>query len=91
MADLLVRRSLIDGLGPIAPPVRRRLRAVLEPPMQDTWDAAYAIMLRSGLILWQAVKAVDPNFPGTKLAGRGGRSRVPDQLTLARALRWARS
>ncbi len=39
------------------------------------------------LTLWGAVRTVDETFPGTKARGW---ERVPDQLTLARALRFAR-
>lgn len=92
------RPSLFDGLstdfGPISPPHRRRRRRVLVHPTQETWDDAYVIILRSEpglrLNLWQAVKAVDPGFPGTKAAGPGGWEKVPDQLTVASALRHAR-
>ena len=46
MADLLVRRtSLFDSRIP--PPLRRRLRAVLESPSQETWDSAHSIVLHS--------------------------------------------
>src|SRR5258705_13533147 len=94
MADLLVRRtSLFDSRIP--PPLRRRLRAVLESPSQETWDSAHSIVLHSEwgftLTRWGAVRAVDENFPRRKASGPGGWERVPDQLTLARALRWARS
>ena len=89
--------SLFEGLrnhfGPLQPSVQRRLRRVLLAPDQESWDDAYNIILRSdglGLSLWQAVKAVDPDFAGTKRAGRAGWLRVPDQLTIARALRFAR-
>jgi hypothetical protein len=87
--------SILDGLGPIAPPARRRLRRVLEAPTQESWNDAFGIVLRAELeltlTLWGAVKAVDEHFPGTKARGPGGWGRVPDQLTLARALRWARA
>ncbi len=86
--------SLLDGLA-IAPPLRQRLRRVLEAPTPETWDAAYGIVLRVEpeltLTLWGAVRAVDETFPATKAARRGGWERVPDQLTLARALRYARA
>jgi hypothetical protein len=86
MADLLVR--------PISASRRQALRRVLVNPTPKTWDDAYCIILRSEpglrLTLWQAVKAVSPEFPGTKAAGAGGFESVPDQLTLARALRYAR-
>src|SRR6266446_2870085 len=40
MADLLVRRtSLFDSRIP--PPLRRRLRAVLESPSQETWEGEW--------------------------------------------------
>ena len=92
------RPSLFDGLsthlGSITPPHRRRLRRLLAKPTQETWDDAYALILRSEpgvrLILWQCVRAVDPDFPAQKAPGPAGWERVPDQLTLARALRYAR-
>jgi hypothetical protein len=36
------------------------------------------------------VRAVDPEFPTQTVPGPTGWQRVPDQLTLARALRYAR-
>ena len=89
--------SLFDGLsthfGPISLPHRRWLRRVVTTPTQETWDDTYALILRSEpglrLILWQCVRAVDPDFPAQKAPGPAGWGRMPDQLTLA--LRWAGS
>ncbi len=55
MADVRVRRrrsaSLLDELsnhfGPLPPPFRRRLKRLPAHPSQETWDDAYAIILRS--------------------------------------------
>lgn len=89
--------SLFEGLhnhfGPLPAPIRPRLRRVLLDPSHESWEGAYNVMLRSdalGLSLWQAVEVVDPDFAGAKRASRPGWLRVPDQLTIARALRYAR-
>lgn len=53
-------------------------------------------MLRpDGMTLWRAVTFVDPTYPTTRPGGPRGRSnpwpRVPDTLTLVRAIRFAAS
>ena len=91
------RGSVLDRLntpfGPLAPPHRRRLKRVLVNPTQQTWDDAYTVILRHErglhLTLWMCVLAVDPNFPRSKPL-EDSWPQVPDQLTLARALRYAR-
>jgi hypothetical protein len=103
MSELPIRTKphrLLDGLancvGPLDPEFKSRLRAVIENPTSETWERAYAIMLRpSGMTLWQAVTLVDPSYPTTGPGGPRGRrnpwARVPDQLTLVRAIRYAAS
>jgi len=62
--------AILDGLanctGPLDPDIKRRLRAVIENPTSETWERAYALMLRpSGMTLWRAVSLVDPSYPTT--------------------------
>ncbi len=101
ITDRPTKPRLLDGLanvlGPLTPEFKSRLRAVIENPTSATWERAYATMLRpEGLTLWMAVVHVDPTFP-TKGPGsdeRGRRNpwpRVPDTLTLVRAIRGAAS
>ncbi len=79
--------------GNLAPDLRRRLEAVIENPNHETWDNAYSICISGFTTLWQAVIAIDPTFPRTgPVEDRAGHrlkgwERVPDQLTLYRALR----
>lgn len=77
--------------------VRRRLRAVLANPTDETWDDAHGILLMDKLTLWQAVIVVDPTFPnhGPTIFGQGRNThhlpwrRLPDQRTLLAAIRYA--
>jgi hypothetical protein len=92
-------RPLLDGLanvlGPLTPEFKSRLRAVIENPTSETWERAYAILVRPDMTLWRAVILVDPTFPTTGPGGPRGRRnpwlRVPDQLLLVRAIRYAAS
>jgi hypothetical protein len=88
-------RRLLTGLanfaGPLAPDIKRRLRAVIENPTSATWEDAHGLILTPGLgiTLWNAVCCVDPTFPmrGPGQDERGRRRawpRVPDQLTIVR-------
>jgi len=91
---------LLDGLanfaGPLDVPSMARLRAVIEAPSSATWERAHSLVLTpEGLTLWHAVAVVDPTFPVVGPGQDGGRRRpwprVPDQLTLVRAIRAAAS
>ena len=76
--------------GALDPVIRARLERVIAKPTQRTWDDAYSIILesRSLTTLWQAWIAVDANAPRSKpLDGKW--PRVPDQLTIYRAIRHA--
>jgi hypothetical protein len=83
--------------GPLNDECRKRLEAVLRNPTARTWDNAYSLIVGADgfMTLWQAWIAVDPLAPLTgKLTDQHGRviegwSRIPDQLTLYRALRYA--
>jgi len=77
--------------GPTEFAVRQRLRAVLHAPSQATWNDAYRITLSnaSHLTLWQAVCRVDSEFPSTRARRDAPWPRIPDQLTIARAIRYA--
>jgi hypothetical protein len=86
--------AFVDGctnvFGFLDPKIRRRLEAVVANPTQRTWDDAYTIIVRGEdmLSLWQAWIEVDAAAPRSK--GSDERwPRVPDQLTLYRALRHA--
>lgn len=102
---LIIRRTklpgLLDGLasarGPLLPEAKAHVRAVIENPASATWErAAWLVLHPTGITLWNAVCVVDATFP-TKGPGRDARRRrnswprVPDQLTLVRALRAATS
>ena len=76
---------------------RKRLENVVNNPTDNTWDNAYSLILsgQSFMTLWQAVIAVDQSFPrlgpseddaGKRLEGW---QRIPDQLTLYRAIKHA--
>ena len=91
---------LTNIYGPLSAQIRRRLRDVLRDPRRY-WDRDHGIMVRGGahdprwLTLWQAIMAVDPTFPKIgKLTDQAGRviedwPRYPDQVLIARALRYA--
>ena len=71
--------------------VRARLEAVLHNLCQETWDNAYSIIVTGGVnskTLWQAWAAVDPEAPRSKPL-EGPWPRVPDQITLRRAIKLA--
>ncbi len=98
ITDRRTKPRLLDGLanclGPLPPDFKRRLRAVVENPTTATWEDTYAILLQPSVTLWMAVAHVDPTFPrkGPGQDARGRRNpwlRVPDQLTLVRAIRAA--
>lgn len=74
--------------GPLRGDVRERLEAVLASPSQETWDDAYSIIVgKNGFTtLWQAWIKVDPDAPRSRPLDAPW-PRVPDQLTLYRALR----
>jgi hypothetical protein len=94
-------RGLLHGLanarGPLLPEGKVRVRAVIENPTSETWErAAWLVLHRTGITLWNAVCCVDPTFPtrapsNDKRGRRRPWPRVPDQLTLVRAIRGATS
>ena len=83
--------------GALSPDVRKRLERVIANPTQRTWDDAYSIILdqRDHTTLWQAWIAVDSDAPRVgRTTDANGRTvkewpRIPDQLTLYRAIRHA--
>lgn len=85
--------------GSIGPDIRARLEAVIAAPTESTWDNAYSIIVngRKMMTLWQAWIAVDPTAPRTgpveNQRGKriSGWARIPDQLTIYKALRYATS
>jgi hypothetical protein len=83
--------EVVNIFGPLAPYERRRLGAVLAMPTQDTWGVAHTMIINRDLLtLWEAVVAVDPTFPAQHKPGTRW-PRIPDQLTLRRAMRYART
>ncbi len=94
-AQALDRAS--DLFGPLSPDCRRRIRALLANPCDETWDDAHSINLngRTWRTLWQAVLLVDPKFPTsgpvTDAAGRRleGWTAVPSEFTIRRAIQLA--
>jgi len=101
-SPLLGKTTNMFGPTSQSPDVHQRLRAVLSNPTHDTWDNAHGIVVSQhgglgGTTLWQAVLAVDPSFPNvgprSDASGRRlkGWDRIPDQMTLARAIKHATS
>ena len=86
-----------DLFGPLGPDSRRRIRALLADPCEETWDDAHSIILnaRTWRTLWQAVLLVDPAFPTsgpvTDAAGRRLEwwTAVPGEFTIRRAIQLA--
>lgn len=83
--------------GPLPASIREDLALVLADP-QQYWGDMYSYVLRAdhdGLTLWKAVIAVDPTFPhtGPRFDAKGrmvqGWTKIPDQVTVARALKYA--
>jgi hypothetical protein len=77
---------------------RGRLLAVAVEVTEDTWNNAYSIILNPdtglGLTLWQAVIAVDPEFPQTGPRYREGGPpenwpRLPSTEVIRQAIRYA--
>ncbi len=84
--------------GPLGPDLRERLVRLLDAPTSETWQAAQSIILNNNApllghkrprTLWQAVVAVDPTFPNEGPPTGQPWSRVPDALTVARAIKEA--
>jgi hypothetical protein len=93
ITDRRTKPRLLSGPRHLTPESQRRLRAVIEHPTRATWERAYSLALTPGfgITLWQAVCVVDPTFP-TKGPGQQRHwVRVPDQLTIVRAIRAATS
>lgn len=94
MSTLTENPRLTNIFGPLKPELRARLKAVLDDPASN-WEDAYCIIVNGSKTLWQYVIAVDPTFPKTgpvtDAKGRTVKSwdRYPDQLTIAKALRYA--
>jgi len=78
-----------NSLGRLEGESLARLRAVLSRPSQETWDAAYSLIISPdghARTLWQAVLAVKPDFPRSKHPGKPW-TQIPDSMTIARAIR----
>jgi hypothetical protein len=88
--------NLNNMLGPIGQDVGTRILALLRDPNINTWEDAHCILIQSNLTIWQAVIAVDSTFPKTgRTTNTAGDTleewaRVPDQVTLVRAVKYAR-
>lgn len=78
-----------NSLGRLEGEPLARLRAVLARPSQETWDAAYSLIIAPdghARTLWQAVLAVKPDFPRSKHPGKPW-TQIPDSMTISRAIR----
>lgn len=81
--------------GPLEGDERERLAAVLARPTLETWNDAHGLIVAPRFTLWQAWLAVDPSAPRSgRCTDQHGRivrewARIPDQLTLYRAIRQA--
>lgn len=87
-AAALVDRARNAFGAHLTPDCRHRLLRVLSVQTQETWDDAASIIVseRRMLTLWQAWIAVDPDAVRSKPCDAPW-PRIPDQLTLYRALR----
>lgn len=100
MTTLTTHPSLSNMFGPLSADIITRLQDTLDNPAAH-WDENYCIILRGdvgmSLTLWQAVIHVDPTFPrvgpSSDRKGRqlSGWTRIPDQVLLGRALKYAAS
>lgn len=85
------------GAGRMSNVLRRRLRALMVNPSQETWDDAHSIIVGPHTTLWQAILVVDPTFPKTGAAtdqvGNVVRPwpRVPAPDLVIRAIQFAQS
>jgi hypothetical protein len=99
--DKILGPAAGTAFGPLSPSTRRNLQAVLDCPCEHHWDeAAHCVVNSAGQTLWQAVIAVDPDFPtdGPRTrrnpsTGRSvrisGWSQTPDEKILVTALKAA--
>lgn len=100
MTKLITNPALQNMFGPLPLDVLKRLQDTLDNPRAH-WAENHGIVLRDGrgfglgLTLWQAVLAVDPTFPrrGRATDSKGkvieDWARYPDQVLIARALKYA--
>lgn len=89
MADKSILNDCKNLWGRLEGDSLKRLRDVLANPTQETWEEAFTLIISINdgwVTLWQAVLAVDPTFPQGK-GPDGLWPRVPDSLTIARAIR----
>jgi hypothetical protein len=75
--------------GPLNAEQQHQLLAALDNPREEWEHAAHIELHQGALNLWRAVAAVNPAFPREWHPAALAR-RIPDQLTVARALRYAR-
>lgn len=96
--------ALLDNatnmFGPLPPDVKRQIMAYIDNPTVEQWDEIFCYIIngniRSGT-LWAAVTSIDPTFPRSVPSPSGRKKRVPaniwpripDPLTVARAIRKA--
>ena len=94
--------KLLDGAtnfcGPVGEKIRTRIRAYLAAPTEERWSRIAGVIITPSVScgsLWEWVMAVDPTFPRTETVTNSkgetvrGWSRIPDAVTLARAIRAA--
>lgn len=75
-----------NAFGSLKPEVVKRLEVVIANPCQETWEEAYSIVLNaSGQTLWQAWVEVDTKAVRGKPLDEPW-PRIPDQLTIYRAI-----
>jgi hypothetical protein len=85
--------SIIDRCtnmnGSLRGEIRERLAAALRDPTQETWEAAYSIIVAypaRNQTLWQAWITVDPGAPLIGPMNGKPWASIPDKLTLRRAV-----
>lgn len=104
MSPLTTAPQLTNMFGPLDAKIRRRLQQLLNQPRRY-WNRDHGIILRTdhggfGLTVWQAISAIDPTFPKSGRVTSGGYNgipeklvsdwaRYPDQVLIARALKYA--
>lgn len=82
-------RHLNNAFGRLNPEVCKRLKAVAVNPNQQTWSAAYGIIINwqdRHKTLWQAVIQIDPTFPKVGPCNGESWKRITTQEQIMEAL-----
>ncbi len=81
--------ALLDNatnlFGKLQPDVRARIVRFLDEPTEANWNGCYCVLISPFTTVWRAMTDLDPAFP--RAVGPGPWERIPDALTVARAIR----